>query len=92
MENISEQRYKKAKERVNNIKSFYNHFAVYCIIIPALAYLNFRTTSFAWVLFPAIGWGFGLLGHWMDAFGKNPFFGKEWEQRKIHEFMNDTEF
>ncbi|RIV32798.1 histidine kinase [Flagellimonas lutimaris] len=92
MENSNEHRYARAKERVENIKSFYHNLIAYCIVIPLLVYLNFRTTEFPWAIFPAIGWGLGLVGHWMTAYGQNPFFGKEWEERKIQEFMNDKEF
>ncbi len=92
MENLSEYKYKKAKERVDCIKGFYSHALAYCIVIPVLAYLNYVTTSFPWVVFPALGWGIGLLGHGMQAFGYMPFLGKDWEERKIKELMNNDEF
>ena len=92
MENLNEHRYAKAKKRVECIKSFYSNLIAYCLVIPLLAYLNYRTTDFPWAIFPAIGWGLGLVGHWMTAYGNNPLFGKEWEERKIQEFMNDKEF
>ena len=92
MKNFNEHRYTKAKERVEQIKSFYSNLIAYCVVIPLLVYLNFRTTEFPWAIFPAVGWGLGLVGHWMTAYGHNPLFGKEWEEHKIQEFMNDTEF
>ncbi|WP_375324858.1 2TM domain-containing protein [Flagellimonas sp. GZD32] len=92
MDNSINNRYAKAKKRVECIKSFYMNLTAYVLVISLLAYLNYRTTSFAWVVFPALGWGMGLIGHWMSAFGNNPFFGKEWEERKIEELMNNKEF
>lgn len=92
MENVNEYKYKKAKERVECIKGFYTHAMVYAIVIPVLAYLNYVTTSFPWIVFPALGWGIGLLGHGMQAFGYMPFLGKDWEERKIREIMNSDEF
>ncbi|MBO0329455.1 2TM domain-containing protein [[Muricauda] lutisoli] len=92
MENFEEQRYARAKERVERIKSFYSNLTAYFLVIPLLAYLNFRTTGFPWSIFPAIGWGLGLVGHWMTAYGQNPIFGKEWEERKIQELMSNKEF
>jgi len=79
----------RAKERVDAIKDFYGSLLSYCIVIPFLAWLNWQTTSFAfpWVIFPAIGWGFGLLMQGMAAYGYNPLWGKRWEERKIKEFM-----
>nr|WP_299069280.1 2TM domain-containing protein [uncultured Allomuricauda sp.] len=91
MENNKEFRYNRAKERVEAIKSFYSNLLTYCIVIPFLAYLNYRTTSFPWVVFPAIGWGVGLVGHWMTAWGYNPILGKNWEERKIKQYMDSNE-
>ncbi|NDV15962.1 histidine kinase [Muricauda sp. TY007] len=92
MENATELRYAKAKEKVECIKSFYYNLTAYLIVIPLLGYINYSTTSFPWIIFPAVGWGLGLIGHWMSAYGHNPLFGKEWEERKIQELMNDKEF
>lgn len=85
-------RYRLAKERVDRIKGFYGNLLAYCLVIPALAFLNYRTTPFAWVLFPAVGWGFGLLMHGLDAYGLNPILGKNWEARKIRELMSRDSF
>lgn len=92
MENLKEHQYLKAKEKVEKIKSFYSSLLAYCIVIPVLAYINYRTTSFPWVFFPAVGWGIGLVFLWMCARGYNPLFGKEWEERKIQDLMNDQKF
>ena len=53
-------------------------------------YINFSGGSgFPWVIFPALGWGFGVIMHGMEAYGYNPLLGKDWEERKINEYMND---
>ena len=89
---IEDKRYEKAKERVDAIKGFYGNLTSYLIVIPILAFINYRTTSFAWFIFPALGWGFGLLGHGLQAFGYNPIFGRSWEERKIKKYMEDDSF
>lgn len=89
---IEDKRYQKAKERVEAIKGFYGNLAAYCLVIPFLAYLNYRTTSFPWVIFPVIGWGFGVLMHGLEAYGYNPLWGKRWEERKIRELMENEDF
>ncbi|TMU56980.1 2TM domain-containing protein [Flagellimonas algicola] len=89
---IAEKRYIKAKERVKAIKDFYSNLTAYCIVIPFLWWLNFRTTDFLWAFFPTLGWGFGLLMHGMEAFGTNPLWGKRWEERKIKELMEKEDF
>lgn len=89
---LEEKRYLKAKERVDQIKGFYGNLFAYVIIIPFLWWLNFRTTSFLWAFFPTFGWGFGLLMHGLEAFGYNPLWGKNWEEKKLREFMEDENF
>ncbi len=44
-----------------------------------------RYPWFLWVLF---GWGIGLAFDYLKAFDKNPMFNKDWEERKINEYMN----
>lgn len=83
-------KYQQAKEKVEAIKDFYRNLFAYSIVIPVLAFINYKTTSFAWFLFPALGWGFGLVMHGLGAYGYNPFFGKDWEERKIKEYMQNS--
>ena len=86
---IEDKRYLKAKERVEKIKGFYSNLISYLVVIPILAYINFRGLGgFPWVIFPALGWGFGLVMHGMEAYGYNPLLGNDWEERKIREFMD----
>lgn len=82
-------RYKRAKERVEKTKEFYGNITAYCIVIPFLAFINYRTTGFdlPWVIFPMVGWGIGVLFHYAEAFDRYPFFGKDWEKRKIKKYM-----
>lgn len=86
-EYINEKRYERAKKRVDELKGFYIHMAIYLIMVPVFIFLNFKTTSYPWAMFPIIGWGLGLSGHAMEVFGYNPFLGKNWEERKIREMM-----
>jgi len=85
---IEDKRYVRAKEKVEKIKGFYSNLISYLIVLPVLAYVNYRTTDFPWVIFPALGWGFGVVAHGLEAYGYNPFMGKSWEERKIREFMD----
>jgi hypothetical protein len=34
-----------------------------------------------------LGWGIGVIFHGMKVFNYMPFFGKDWEEQKIKEFM-----
>jgi hypothetical protein len=84
--------YLMAKERVEALRGFYFSSILYCLFIPILIWINYNTTSFPWAVFPALGWGFGLVVKGLAAYGINPLWGKQWEQRKIQELMNKERF
>lgn len=81
-------KYLRAKEQVKKEKNFYGNLTSYCIVIPVLAVFNYLTADFIWVIFPALGWGLGLLLHAMSVFDYNPIFGKKWEERKIQQIID----
>lgn len=89
---IEDKRYKKAREKLEVIKGFYGNLSAYLIVIPLLIWINYRTTSFPWAIFPSLGWGFGVLMHGLEAYGINPLWGKRWEERKIRELMENKDF
>lgn len=89
---IEEKRYLKARERVEVIKGFYSNLISYALVIPFLWWLNFRTTEFLWAFFPTISWGFGVIVHGLEAYNRNPLWGKRWEERKIQELMEREDF
>ena len=85
-----ENKYIRAKERVDEIKGFYGNLTAYVIVITGLAILNYYLNewSYMWFLWAAFGWGIGLIFHAINTYRWNPFFGKDWEERKIKEFMD----
>lgn len=89
---IADKRYEYAKKKVEALKAFYIHFAIYCLMLPVFIYLNVVSTDFPWALFPILGWGWGILGHAAEVFGWNPLFNKKWESKKIKELMDDEDF
>lgn len=88
-----EAKYFRAKERVENIKKFYTGLLSYVIFIAFLAGLNYWVDkwNYPWFLWAAFGWGIGLVFQGVKAFGFNPIFGKDWENRKIKELMREEE-
>ncbi|MBI9041179.1 2TM domain-containing protein [Lutibacter sp.] len=83
-------KYIRAVERVEEIKGFYSSLIAYCIVIPFLIYINLTyVPQFHWFWFPIMGWGIGLVFAGFKAFAYNPFLGKNWEERKIQEYMNE---
>ncbi len=90
-ENIESSKYLRAVERVEEIKGFYSNLIAYCIVIPFLIFIYFKYTPYTiqWFWFPMLGWGLGLIFQGFKAFAYNPFLGRDWEERKIKEYMNE---
>ncbi len=88
-----ENKYIRAKERVEQLKKFYGNLTSYVIVISGLAVLNYWIDGwrYMWFLWAAFGWGIGLFFHAIRTFNLNPFFGKDWEERKIKEFMKEDD-
>ncbi|MCB0459354.1 MAG: 2TM domain-containing protein [Flavobacteriaceae bacterium] len=84
-----ENKYIRVKERVEKIKKFYSNLLSYAIVIGFLAGLNYYIDGWRhpWFLWAAFGWSIGLAFHAAKAFEWNPFFNRDWEKRKIKEFM-----
>ncbi|OAB78870.1 2TM domain-containing protein [Cochleicola gelatinilyticus] len=93
MEPTQETKYLKAKERVAEIKKFYSGLIFYVIFIGFLAGLNYYVNElrYPWFLWAAFGWGIGLFFQAAKAFRWNFGIGKDWEDRKVREFMEQED-
>lgn len=77
-------KYIRAKKRVDDIKAFYGNLISYCVVIPFLIFINYRTSwDHKWFYYPMFGWGFGVVIQAFTVFG----YGSNWEERKIREIM-----
>ncbi|AXI08556.1 histidine kinase [Oceanobacillus sp. 143] len=85
MEN--EEKYLRAKKRVQNLKEFYQHLLSYVLVNTMLFIINMVTDpSYWWFIFPLMGWGIGLIAHAFSVYSDG-FMGADWEERKIKEYM-----
>ncbi len=90
---LEEIRFQNALKRVKKIKGFYTHAIVYVVINIMIVIVNiqnidkgesyFEFHNFATAFF----WGIGLLAHGLSVFGPHLILGKDWEDRKIKELM-----
>lgn len=89
-DNFENSKYVRAVERVEKLKEFYQNLVSYVIIIPFLIFINLKfSPDFHWFWFPLVGWGIGVIFHWLEANNFNIFLGRNWEEKKIKEMMND---
>ena len=86
-----EEAYLRAKKRVEAITGFYWHLASYIVVNVFLILIIAMNSNEGFRGFgpyaTATFWGIGLLFHFIGVFGFNFILGKNWEQRKMDEFM-----
>ena len=83
-----EEKYKRARRRVKELKGFYSHLIVYLVVNIFLAVLNFIVLpDHLWFYWVAFGWGIGVIINAVSVFGGGGFLGHEWEEKKMKELM-----
>ncbi len=82
-----------AKKKLDNLSGFYWHAVVYVVVnifIYAVLFFVADLSFKEWYTYAtAVFWGLGLGIHGLSLFTKNLIFSKQWEQRKIQEYMGD---
>ena len=97
---IEEQKYMRAKKRIEEIRKFYKHLMVYVLVNFFISFFKVRDymedgdtfmealsnfdVYIVWVI-----WGFFLLLNAIKTFNTSMILGSDWEERKIKEFMNE---
>jgi len=98
---LNKDKYKRAKKKVKALKGFYWHFAIY-VIINAFNTVHRVLSNMSdgdsyidvlWsieMFFIWVPWGLGVLIHGLVVFDVFSFvLGKNWEERKIKELMEE---
>ncbi len=91
---IENEKLKKAKKRVEELKGFYIHLTVY-IIINSFIIVNILIRALGdgdtfWQIgtfFTPFFWGIGLAFHAAKVFNYNPILGKNWEEKQIKKYI-----
>jgi hypothetical protein len=87
--NTEDNKYQKAKKRVEETRGFYTHLGTYAIVNSLLFLLNMTTSpDILWFYWPLLGWGIGIVVHAVYVFGPGRWFGQDWEEKKIKEIMD----
>ena len=99
--NSVDRKYLRAKRRVEELKKYYRHLSVYIIINTIITTIkisndikggdSFEEAFFDFNNFSLwLWWGIGIAFHTYRVFGgKLLFMNKDWEERKIKEYMNE---
>lgn len=80
-----------ATSRVRQKKGFFIHLTVYIAVNVFLVIIWAITSvqagyTFPWFIFPLVGWGIGLLFHFLAVF-VFPKQGGDWERKEIQKEM-----
>jgi hypothetical protein len=84
-----QERYERAKQRVEVLRGFYSHAIVFVLVNIGLAAYNLAVSpDRIWFIYALAGWGIGLVAHGAYAMGSGRFLGAAWQERKIREEMD----
>ena len=88
-ETNDQERFERAKQRVDILRGFYVHAIVFVIVNLGLAAYNLAMSpDRIWFIYVLGGWGIGLTAHGAYALGSGRFLGEAWQERKIREEMD----
>jgi len=91
MKELEDEKFKRAKKRVDEIKGFYIHASIYVIINTFILINIFLNTDSFWEwphFITPFFWGIGLFFHGTRVFGFNPLFSRSWEERQIQKYID----
>lgn len=102
METKRSMAYLRAKKKVETLKGFYSHLAVYVLVNVGIILLSANVFNSQEIDFSDLGiyataflWGFGIVAHAIYVFYvmnmENNIF-RRWEERKIKEFLEKDQF
>lgn len=88
---MDDERYQRAKRRMEAEKGFYIHLFVYAAVNTGLFLINFvggRGEGNWWFVWPLAGWGIAVVVHGLSVFVFSGALGPRWEERRIRELMD----
>ena len=75
---------KLAIRKVQKLKHFYSLLIIYLLVIGLLFTINFVTnSSYIWAIWPAMGWGIGIIIKAFKTFEIINLFSADWEKNQI---------
>lgn len=84
-----ESRIEIARKRVREKLGFLKHFLTYIVVIAFLAVVNNTTWGgYQWWIWPALGWGVGIISHFFSAF---LFRGSAFEDRLLERELKNMD-
>ncbi len=79
-----------ARARVKSLRLFYTHFLVFVLINIVCLLIDISTPGDPWFYKVLLGWGLIVGLHAMYTYELLPWSTRDWEQRKISEFIEQA--
>ena len=88
-----EEKYIRARQRVQELRKYYTSLGSFILFNGMLAGINYYTNEWRnmWFLWVTFFWGIGLAFETAKMFGLQFIFGKDWESKKMKEYMEKEE-
>ncbi|SDP24426.1 2TM domain-containing protein [Ralstonia sp. 25mfcol4.1] len=90
--------YWRARRMVRALRGWYIHLLIYVVVngwlwlrffyFPTPSWSHYATSGWPWPLTTTLAWGLGLGVHGILVWTRLSRWGRDWETRKIQEFMN----
>jgi Na+/melibiose symporter-like transporter len=78
-----------AKNHVARLRGFYRNLASYIVVNIILIVINLLTEPHKlWFFWVTLFWGIGLVIQAFSVFGPQSRMSKQWEEKKIKEYMD----
>jgi hypothetical protein len=84
-----DERYQRAKQRVDRLKAFYWNLAVYVAVNVFLFIVDVLTGDGWWFYWVTVFWGLGVVIQAVTVFGPFGAMTRDWENRKIQQYMDE---
>lgn len=89
---VSNDRLERAKKRVAELKEFYNNLVTYVSVNIVLIIIDMMFTDGMWFYWVTLFWGLAIIWKAVHLFWGDRFLTKEWEQKKVKEYMDKDDF
>lgn len=98
MKITDQEKLNRARKRVEELRGFYIHLAIYLVINTSITGIEMTRNLFSGESFKElfldfgaftlwIFWGIGLAFHGFKVYQYHPFLGKKWEDRQIRKYI-----